>query len=216
MPKKGDHLLLQGLIRVADQRLPFEAQVARLRQQLQWLIDLEYLLDPPQQPGQPPPTSQSVAQAVDRSLRNLIEETELAGIEEDKSVALHLEKTFRSHWWGLFKCYDVEGLPRTNNELERYLRRIRMGQRRISGRKNVQDFIIRYGSYVAFVDYQESLEELCDRLKKVSQDDFLKERQALDVTLLREQKRYRFRHKRAAFLQNLESRWEAAVDQSKL
>ena len=30
----------------------------------------------------------------------------------------HLDKVSRSYWPGLFHCYDVPGLPRTNNELE--------------------------------------------------------------------------------------------------
>src|SRR2546428_13279924 len=30
----------------------------------------------------------------------------------------HLDKVSRSYWSGLFHCYDVPGLPRTNNELE--------------------------------------------------------------------------------------------------
>lgn len=44
--------------------------------------------------------------------------------------------------------------------IERYLRWIKMGQRRISGRKNVHRFIIRYGRYVTCVDHQESLDKL--------------------------------------------------------
>lgn len=216
MPKKGGHPLLAGLIGIVNQRLNFSGQVTQLRKQLQWLIDLDRLLDPPVQPDQLPPTGGSVAEAVDRYLRNLVEEAEASGNENDKSVSAHIEKTVRSHWWGLFKCYDVEGLPRTNNELERFLRRIKMGQRRISGRKNVQEFVIRYGSYVAFIDYPESLDQLLGRLNKVSQSEFLKERQALEVTLLREQKRYRFRHKRAAYLKELEWHWEVALNQNGL
>jgi hypothetical protein len=37
-------------------------------------------------------------------------------------------------------------------------------QRRITGRKNVHDFILRYGSFAAFVDYAEGEEELFKRL----------------------------------------------------
>jgi hypothetical protein len=162
-------------------------------------------------PEQPPPTSQSVAEQVDRYLKDLLAQITAEANEEAQTVAAHIEKTFRHHWWGLFQCYEVAGLPRTNNDLERYLRRIKMGQRRITGRKNVQDAIIRYGSYLAFVDYQEGLEELLCRLKKVSQDDFLRERRSLDISLLREQKRHQFRYHRDQFLMELESRWELAA-----
>lgn len=213
MPKKGDHRLLRRLISVVDQRLPFTDQVTRLRRQRQWLIDLAHLLDPAPQPTQPPPTSQSVAQSVDRYLVNLIIQAIATADQQDQIVAAHIEQTFRNRWWGLFICYDVEGLPRTNNELETYMRRIKSGQRRISGRKNVHHFIIRYGRYAACVDFQESLDELLIRLQQVSHDDFLYERQALDTALLREIKRHRFRHHRDVYLRELEERWTAAVEQ---
>jgi hypothetical protein len=198
---------------VVDRRLAYSSQITQLRQQLQWLIDLERLLDPLKMPEQPPPTSQSVAEKVDRYLKDLLVQTTAGANEEAQTVAAHIEKTLRNHWWGLFQCYDVGGLPRTNNDLERYLRRIKMGQRRITGRKNVQDAIVRYGSHLAFVDYQEGLEGLLDRLKKVSQDDFLRERRSLDITLLREQKRHRFRYHREQLLKGLETRWETAINQ---
>ena len=205
-------MLLRRLTKIADCRLPFADQVARLRQQRQWLIDLERLLDPSKQPDQPPLTSQSVAQAVDHYLTELLAEVATDMDEENQRVAAHINEAFRNRWWGLFTCYDVEDLPRTNNDLETYMRRIKTGHRRITGRKNVHDFLIRYGCYAACVDYRESVDDLLDRLQQVSHEDFLRERRALDTTLLREQKRHRFRHHQPAYLHELEERWAAAVD----
>jgi hypothetical protein len=205
-------VLLRRLIKIADCRLPFADQVARLRQQRQGLIDLERLLDPSKQPDQPPLTSQSVAQAVDHYLTELLAEVATDMDEENQRVAAHINETFRNRWWGLFTCYDVEDLPRTNNDLETYMRRIKTGHRRVTGRKNVHDFLIRYGCYAACVDYRESVDDLLDRLQQVSHEDFLRERRALDTTLLREQKRHRFRHHQPAYLHELEERWAAAVD----
>jgi hypothetical protein len=34
------------------------------------------------------------------------------------AFGLHLDKVSRSSWPGLFHCYDVPGVPRTNNDLE--------------------------------------------------------------------------------------------------
>ena len=205
-------MLLRRLIKIADCRLPFADQVVRLRQQRQWLIDLERLLDPSKQPDQPPLTSQSVAQAVDHYLTKLLAEVATDMDEENQRVAAHINETFRNRWWGLFTCYDVEDLPRTNNDLETYMRRIKTGHRRITGRKNVHDFLIRYGCYAACVDYRESVDDLLDRLQQVSHEDFLRERRALNTALLREQKRHRFRHHQPAYLHELEERWAAAVD----
>jgi hypothetical protein len=203
------------LIKIADCRLPFADQVAQLRRQRQWLIDLEHLLDPSKQPDQLPLTSQSVARAVDQYLTKLLTQVAADTDEEDQQVAVHINVTFRNRWWGLFTCYDVEQLPRTNNDLETYMRRIKTGQRRVSGRKNVHDFLIRYGRYAACVDYRESVDDLLARLRQVSHGDFLRERAALDTALLRQQKRHRFRHHQADYLRQLEERWAAAVEKTK-
>jgi hypothetical protein len=197
------------LLVLTRRRQPFADQVERYRRQRQWLIDLEHLLDPDRDPGK---TSAEVRQAVAAYLVDLTSHP--ATDPEDQAVADHINRSFRSFWWGLFASYDVTGLPRTNNELERYIRQIKMSQRRVSGRKNVQDFIIRYGAYAALVDEAESLDELLLRLEQVDQAEFLKERQQLNLTLLQEAKVHRFRFHRADFLADLEARWEAAVAQS--
>jgi hypothetical protein len=202
-------MLLRRLIVLVKCRLPFSAQTERYRRQRQWLIDLEHLLDPEQDP---PKTSASVTQAVDHYLVDLIHCSTHDDV--DRQVAAHIHKIFRSFWWGLFVCYDVPGLPRTNNELERFIRQIRMGYRRVSGKKNVHDFVIRYGAYAALIDPAESLDELLARMDEVDQDEFLKERKRLNLTLLEEAKIHRFRYHRDAFLAELEARWEVAVAQA--
>lgn len=210
MSKKGDHKLLRRLIVLTQHRLPFAAQIERYRRQRQWLIDLEHLLDPERDP---PKTSSSVTQVVDTYLLDLT--TRSTHDAEDLLGANHINQTFRSFWWGLFICYDVQGLPRTNNELERFIRQIKMGQRRVSGRKNVHACIIRYGAYTALIDPSESLDELLARLDEVDQQEFLKERKRLSMTLLQETNLYRFRYHRADYLAELEARWEAAINQAK-
>lgn len=47
----------------------------------------------------------------------------------------HFLKVTRSYWAGVFRCYEVEGLPRTNNDLEQFFGSYRYHQRRCSGRK---------------------------------------------------------------------------------
>jgi len=211
LSKKGANSFLDRLIKVTEHRLPFQAQAECLRSQRQWLFDLDHLLELEQQPK---PTRQSVSQAVDSYLNNLLEQVEISGTDQDKEAASQINQTFRNLWWGLFTCYEVEGLPRTNNDLERFLRRMKMGQRRISGRKNVHDFILRYGSFAAFVDYAESESDVFQRLSQVTQVDFLKERNAMNMIIVKEQKVHRFRFHREAFLADLESRWDQVVAKS--
>jgi hypothetical protein len=46
----------------------------------------------------------------------------------------HFLKVSAGYWPGLFHCYDVTGLPRTNNDLEQYFGSARYHQRRAGGR----------------------------------------------------------------------------------
>ena len=48
----------------------------------------------------------------------------------------HFLKVTRSYWPGLFHCYDVPDLPRTNNDLEHYFGTARYHQRRATGCKH--------------------------------------------------------------------------------
>jgi hypothetical protein len=47
----------------------------------------------------------------------------------------HFRKVTRSYWAGLFRCYEVPDLPRTNNDLEQFFGSYRYHERRASGRK---------------------------------------------------------------------------------
>ena len=46
----------------------------------------------------------------------------------------HFLEVSASYWPGLFHCYDIPGLPRTNNAQEQYFGSARYHQRRASGR----------------------------------------------------------------------------------
>lgn len=50
-------------------------------------------------------------------------------------AAAHFLKVTASYWPGLFACYDVADLPRTDNALEQYFGRARHAERRATGRK---------------------------------------------------------------------------------
>src|SRR5205823_91399 len=47
----------------------------------------------------------------------------------------HLDLVSRRYWPGLFHCYDVPGLPRTNNELESHFRETRRRLLRTTGQQ---------------------------------------------------------------------------------
>jgi hypothetical protein len=58
----------------------------------------------------------------------------------------HFLKVTRSYWPGLFHCYDVVGLPRTNNDLEHLFGAQRYHQRRTTGRKVASPSLVVRGS----------------------------------------------------------------------
>jgi hypothetical protein len=82
----------------------------------------------------------------------------------------------------LIQCYDQEGFPRTNNELERTIRALKTQYRRISGRKNWKSYLLRYGRCVAYAawweqdtDRQRQLEQRAAQLDRVRWREFRRE-----------------------------------------
>jgi hypothetical protein len=62
------------------------------------------------------------------------------------SAVGHFLKVSRSYWPGLFHCYVVGGLPRTNNALEQLFGSYRHHERRVSGRKVASPALVLRGS----------------------------------------------------------------------
>lgn len=58
----------------------------------------------------------------------------------------HFLKVTRSYWPGLFHCYEIAGLPRTNNDLEHVFGAHRYHERRTTGRKTASPALVVRGS----------------------------------------------------------------------
>jgi hypothetical protein len=58
----------------------------------------------------------------------------------------HFRKVTRSYWPGLFPCYTVPDLPRTNNDLEQFFGAYRYHERRTTGRKVASPGLVLNGS----------------------------------------------------------------------
>lgn len=73
---------------------------------------------------------------VQRRLEDLLAEMQddQAAVGALQPAVAHFLKVSASYWPGLFHCYDITGLPRTNNDLEPYFGSARYHQRRASGR----------------------------------------------------------------------------------
>ena len=58
----------------------------------------------------------------------------------------HVLKVTASYWPGLFHCYAVADLPRTNNDLEQFFSAARYHERRTTGRKVASPALVVRGS----------------------------------------------------------------------
>jgi hypothetical protein len=59
---------------------------------------------------------------------------------------VHFRKVTSSYWPGLFACYTVPELPRTNNDLEQFFGSYRYHDRRTTGRKVASPSLVLNGS----------------------------------------------------------------------
>jgi len=176
-----------------------------LKEQQRWLIDLQRILE-----TEPEPSSRDVEGQINRYLMDLSQQDDLN--EADQIIAQHVISTFRNRWWGLFVCYDTPGLPATNNDLESFFGRLKTNQRRITGRKSVNNFVLRYGAYAAFVDLSETKADLLHRLRHVDRAVYQQERQQLQLILDGRREYYRFHHKLDIVVKELENEWQIAVE----
>ena len=193
------------MIKIANLHQLYAEQTARLKEQRSWLIDLQRILE-----TEPEPSSQEVEDEINLYLLDLGLRDDLN--EADQIIAQHVISTFRNRWWGLFVCYDTPGLPATNNDLESFFGRLKTNQRRITGRKSVNNFVLRYGSYAAFVDLSETKTDLLNRLRQVDRAVYQQERQQLQLILDERREYYRFRHKLNIVVKELENEWQIAVE----
>ena len=124
---------------------------------------------------------------------------------------LHVTQNMRPQ---LVQCYDVPGLPRTNNDLEGFIRAIKTRYRRVSGRKNWNRYLLRYGRRVAYYEARVRMEggtiEVEQGVGRVTPAQWRAARAEQRRCQAEQLKQHRFRHKRTAFLQELEGRWAAA------
>lgn len=182
-----------------------------MKHQRDWIIELARLFEAQDKLGQP-----RTARQVKREVTEFLTRLEQTAQEQpaDAPIMAHVVKEVRHRWWGLFTCYRVPNLPSSNNGLETFFKDLKHHQRRITGRKSVHEFMLRYGPFAAFVDHAESFDDLLKRLRQVSHTDFVQARAALRKVETRLKKLYRFRHHPDEFYQDLETRWEKAVTAS--
>lgn len=86
----------------------------------------------------------ALKQAYEQLLATMKEQQEQLGALAP--AVAHFCKVTDSYWDGLFHCYQVEDLPRTNNDLEQYFGTARHVERRVTGRKRASPTLVVRGS----------------------------------------------------------------------
>jgi hypothetical protein len=120
-------------------------------------------------------------------------------------AAAHFVRVSRSYWPGLFHCYEVADLPRTNNDLEQFFGGHRYHERRASGRKGASPCLVLRGQ--ARLLAAAATRQRCYTAAELSRADrgrCEQLRRELEARRQRRVQRRRFRRDPQAFLQQLE------------
>ena len=91
---------------------------------------------------------QHPAQEVQRQYQSLLDEMrqEISVSEPLQQMITTFLKVTGSYWAGLFSCYEVADLPRTNNDLEHTFGSVRYHERRATGRKQASPGLVIRGA----------------------------------------------------------------------
>ena len=126
---------------------------------------------------------------------------------EDQSIIAHIRARTSEWSKGLFFCYEERGSPRTNNSLEQYNDVLKRQRRRVTGQKNVADYIIRHGPYAIFHDPTDSADEILARFQNVSIEALNKEQAAFHAATRCPRNIRSFRRDPQSYLNKLEALW---------
>jgi hypothetical protein len=203
---------LKTIVRLQEEK---QEVLAHIRAMRDWVLEVEHIFDGSWARHAEEISNAEVGRRLDAWLGRLATFVEADGRTEDEQLRLgHLLKVLTHLRPGLVQCYDVEGFPRTNNDMERTIRAVKMHYRRISGRKNWNSYLLRYGRCVAYQEWWQQQPDgdacLQTRLKHVAPAAFRQVRQETRDRHQEQLNRYRFRHRPLAYLQALEARWEQA------
>ena len=207
---------LTRLKTIVAERAAWADQSAYVKRLHGWLLEVEHLLDAsPAQKGEVV-NNATVGSRLDAwraQMASRLSDGTLSDREREYLTEfLQVLSNLRPY---LVQCYDREEFPRTNNEMEGSIRRLKTRYRRISGRKNWNAYLLRYGRSVAYYEWWEHdaarRQQLIERASKLDRAGFRALRHEATIAQHEQLTRFRFRHRRQAYLASLEERWVAAA-----
>lgn len=170
--------LRQLKIRVEQVVERYRVNVADLREAHTWLRRIAGCLRYP--PSKAPPEPELTREQVKMEMDELLKSFQPDLKRRRAQAALHgaWHRTWEDYGPDLLPCYDIPGLPPDNLQLESLFGRLRRHQRRVSGQKSTRE-LRDFGQYqVLFL--AESEQELLERIRQVSPEDYLKNRKRLE------------------------------------
>jgi Transposase IS66 family len=207
---------LARLEAIVAERAGWAEQLAQVKRLHGWLLEAEHLLDRSRAKAGEVVNNVTVGIGLDHwreRMSGQLMDGSLSQFEQEcLTEFLQVLSNLRPH---LVQCYDHQDFPRTNNDMERSIRSLKTQYRRVSGRKNWNAYLLRYGRSVAYAAWWEQdathhqyLERQVGRLDRSRWREL--RRQSSHAQ--REQLiRFRFRHKRQSLLTSLETRWATAT-----
>jgi hypothetical protein len=150
-------------------------------------------------------TGGEVRQRMDDLLTEM--RAEQATVGTLQPAVAHFLKVSASYWPGLFHCYDVPGLPRTNNILEQFFGSVRYHHRRASGRIRASAATVVRGSVRALAATATRLHLFGEyELRHPNLERWSSLRQSLELRQEARRQQGRFRKDPSAYLAALEAR----------
>jgi hypothetical protein len=201
---------------IMAERAAWAEQLAQVKCMHGWVLEVEHILDGTWAQEGETVSNAAVGSRLDgwreRMAKHLTDGS-LCELEQHcLSEFLQVFSNLRPH---LVQCYDRENFPRTNNDMEGCIRRLKTRYRRVSGRKNWNAYLLRHGRAVAYYEWWE--QDATRRQQLVAQSarlDRVRWRQLRRQTTVAQHEqltRFRFRNIRQALLASLEERWAAAA-----
>jgi hypothetical protein len=196
--------IMQQAIQAAVQSYVTEYEV--IQQGYQWVQEMRQILAAPLPTAKEPgPGSAYVAQQLQDHLDRLATDENLGTAAQ--AFLQHIQGVTARYAPGLFHCYDVVGLPRTNNDLEGDFRALKCRERRITGWAQTRQRLMRHGAWLPLQVCPLSEAELRQRLAAVPAAAYWQERARLDRRLGQRRRRYRLRHGRDKLFGQIEQQW---------
>jgi hypothetical protein len=196
---------------VLDRILPaYEPDFVEVRQAHDWVHGIEAILDSSLPTAEEPgPGGDAVALNLAHYLGRLADLTNLAPwLTQFRDDLLDVSERY---WSGLFHCYDVVGLPPTNNDHESLYGQTKRQLRRQLGVSELREPLLRRGAWAVLQVGVASPAELRERLAQVSWEDYAAERVRYERRQAQFRRRYRWRHRRDSVLQQRVADWAQAI-----